>query len=315
MPVRGCSAAELKLNELYVQWMAAAESEELVAEMLARLASGLPLVPRVRCSMSVGASGAAARSGEAEADATDPGTEAMQPNGYEGGISLGGAAGSQSADSQRAAHLAPAAALTSLLPTVPSSPTASAQPSGEVTAATPEVASQRGPLSSTAGILRFYTPPVAAQRARDMEVAQLHALLGASGLLPNSPLDGPTLATLLPHLPGGGVSTYLSECIYRHVCHAAAGAADRRDDGWGGKRGGHVRLVQDAPATVDAFARFFARELAGTAADERSLRCLCGPSASMLTLDALMPLVMEVVRRHPGLAFLGTDSEYTQICT
>ncbi|KOO35071.1 serine threonine-protein phosphatase 2a regulatory subunit b subunit alpha [Chrysochromulina tobinii] len=50
--------------------------------------------------------------------------------------------------------------------------------------------------------------------------------------------------------------------------------------------------------------------LAGSGADERLLRCLCGGANAELTAATCRPLVSEVVRQHPSLPFLAADVVY-----
>jgi len=61
---------------------------------------------------------------------------------------------------------------------------------------------------------------------------------------------------------------------------------------------------------VGAFRRFFNAQLAGSGADERLLRCLCGGANAELTAATCRPLVSEVVRQHPSLPFLAADVVY-----
>tara|TARA_B110001452_G_scaffold239886_1_gene221144 strand:- start:202 stop:2337 length:2136 start_codon:yes stop_codon:yes gene_type:complete len=143
--------------------------------------------------------------------------------------------------------------------------------------------------------LRPSDEEVAAIRGR--EVQQMGELLRSHGMGATSALTPEVVAEMLPLLPGGGVPTYLSHAVWPQLQLTEAIIADG-EDGAGG----------DAVVTAGALHAFFASRLAGLATPAARLRvCLVGTRAHVTRGD-LVPLLADVVKRHPSLQFLAQQN-------
>jgi len=163
---------------------------------------------------------------------------------------------------------------------------------------------------------RFFQPAGsnASQSVVQQQLIDLQMLLGTCGLHGGSPVDVPTIATLLPRLPGGAVPTLLARSVWLHLLRSEFGpevAQQIGSDlsvGVAGKQGPSDGLA--AQLDAGAFCRFFAAHIAGTSGDERLVRCLCGSAVGALSPVDFLPLTTEVVRRHPSLNFLAKEDVY-----
>ncbi len=259
--------------------------------------------------------------------------------------------------------------------TPPSQKRTSEQRSRSLDASGLECSSSPSSVKRTAKprIPAFFTPPDAPlpHATVQAEVRELQQLLAKGGHREESALSATKLAALLPHLPRGGVPSYLSRAVWLHVATteaagraAAAGAAASAQTSAPaaqspvGAPNGHLASPQAAGApalgddpkasasrpssdghelllaepigtppaspstppsplispseargavTAGAFCRFFARLLAGVPPDERALRCVLGARDGWLEATHLLPVLSDVVARHPSLRFLADE--------
>ena len=351
-------ATSHKLNELYVQWFAQSETEDLATSLLARMhdAAEPPHTGGSHASRTCSPRGSPCNSPtRCATKVAEPWVSqqhASQPLGIlVDGLAAGDDASAIDTDALHSAAgrtqlgelFAPVSSLIGMAPARDQSAskreTPAAQKRASESIAISPVASPHGSprgrrsqappkRPATAAALlppapaahqivpRFYNPVggAAPHATVQRELIDMQMLLGSCGLHASSLLGVSTIASLLPRLPGGSVPALLAGSVWVHLVRAElsveaaelACRASADDDAM-------ADTGPEAPQLdVGAFCRFFAAQLAGIAAEERLLRCLCGDSEATLAPVDFLPLTAEVVRCHPSLGFLASDEVYRQ---
>ena len=142
------------------------------------------------------------------------------------------------------------------------------------------------------------------EAAQAQQLSELRALLARQRLRLGSALMPSDIAAILPHLPGGRMSSYLCRSLW-HKVHVFTNSGSAANAG------------QSLPHVVTAsmFLNFFESQMAAQSCSGRLMKCLCEgrwgtrgwESDSWFASDALRPLLDEVVHRHPSLELLEGD--------
>ena len=106
---------------------------------------------------------------------------------------------------------------------------------------------------------------------------------------PGSKISYGEVARLLPSLPGDPLPIYLCGALWQQLLAEAAS--------------GGVEDEQPAVLLAGLLA-FFAKHLAGVDGETRLLRCLVGGERQFVVAADFVPVLHEVLFRHPGLGFL-----------